>query len=620
MRNSDHFLEKIKTYKYVSFDIFDTLVFRNLGMPSDLFFFMEKELEMRGHKYNNFYHERVKAEKIAISQNTNSCEITLGDIYRCLNFNSEKEREFAQGLEIEMELKFCVANIEMIDVLKKAKQSGKTIIITSDMYLPKVAIEKILNNCDISYDYLYVSSEYGIRKSSGKLFRFILNDLGITKKDIIHIGDNRKSDYLVPRLIGIDSIRYQFVPSRFIESRPVKSDVLSHAIHAIKRNSTSHCDDYKAIGYNYFGSLLTGFTQWLVSDIKGKQINRILFFSRDGFVMQKAFNILYPEEKSDYVVISRRSITVPQLIDSKSWNDVINTLAYVKREELWKTLLHKIGLDDSHSIIKKLESKFGLNVTKEQLLHSEEYVNAFDEVKDMMWKNASIEEKEARQYLEKYFKGKVAIVDIGWYGTMQQNLESFFSGDKVEMNGYYIGLLAKDGYAREQRQGYIYDYKREATFEASLIYGFNGLIESFFSANHGSAKKYENGQPVLEEWESENWPIISKIQEGALQFCKDVKWLLDRYSMTIDSVEAYTCMQRLFVKPHKDEIKLLGKIVFFDTYYEPLIKFGRGLHYLMHPKDILKDLMASNWKIGFLKNLTGLWCADKIYLAIMKLK
>ena len=79
-------------------------------------------------------------------------------------------------------------------------------------------------------------------------------------------------------------------------------------------------------------------------------------------------------------------------------------------------------------------------------------------------------------------------------------------------------------------------------------------------------------------------------------------------------------MQRLFTKPNRREIRLLGKMVFFDTYYEPLIKFGRGWHYLAHPKEVMKDLLVSNWKIGFIKNLTGLRCSDKIYMLMMKLR
>ena len=105
-----------------------------------------------------------------------------------------------------------------------------------------------------------------------------------------------------------------------------------------------------------------------------------------------------------------------------------------------------------------------------------------------------------------------------------------------------------------------------------------------------------------------------------LAFCRDVKWLINRYPVRIDNVEAFKEMQRLFTKPQRNEIRLLGEMVFFDTYYEPLIKFGRGRHYLRYPMDIIKDFLASNWKIGFLKNLTGLACADKLYLVMMKLK
>lgn len=139
-----------------------------------------------------------------------------------------------------------------------------------------------------------------------------------------------------------------------------------------------------------------------------------------------------------------------------------------------------------------------------------------------MVKNAQAEMKEAKAYLDPYFDGRnVGIVDIGWYGTMQQVLKKLY-GSNAKINGFYVGLLKRDGYSAANMHGYIFDYLQKNEFNDKLIYGFNGLIESFFSANHGSTKRYKNKIPILENWESDNWPIISRVHDGALQFCKDI--------------------------------------------------------------------------------------------------
>ena len=168
--------------------------------------------------------------------------------------------------------------------------------------------------------------------------------------------------------------------------------------------------------------------------------------------------------------------------------------------------------------------------------------------------------------------------------------------------------------------GYIFDYLHKNKYDDRLIYGFNGLIESFFSANHGSTKNYLRRKPVLEEWESENWPIISKVHEGALKFCEEAKESIIENGRILTLEEAFSPLLRFMIKPTQEEIDSFGKIVFFDTYYEPLVKFGGAVNYLLHPKRILTDLMASNWKIGFIKKLTNLSVSDKIYLTLMKFK
>ena len=93
------------------------------------------------------------------------------------------------------------------------KESGKKIIIISDMYLDSSIIEEILQNCgyDLADVPIYVSSEYGKTKRSGNLFRTVLEHEEVEAGKVLHIGDNLISDYLMPKKCGMKSFLYRRV-------------------------------------------------------------------------------------------------------------------------------------------------------------------------------------------------------------------------------------------------------------------------------------------------------------------------------------------------------------------------------------------------------------------------
>ena len=73
--------------KAVSFDVFDTLVVRNVSVPEDIF-------ELTAIRYNRLYPQenlpanfcqiRIDAEKSAREKN-GKCEVTLNEIYQCMD-------------------------------------------------------------------------------------------------------------------------------------------------------------------------------------------------------------------------------------------------------------------------------------------------------------------------------------------------------------------------------------------------------------------------------------------------------------------------------------------------------------------------------------------------------
>ena len=90
----------------------------------------------------------------------------------------------------------------------KVKESGKKIIIISDMYLKSDTVRLILTNGGYNLDgvNVYVSSEYVKTKRTGSLFKTVLSLENVAPHNIIHIGDNLRSDWFRPKLIGMKSL------------------------------------------------------------------------------------------------------------------------------------------------------------------------------------------------------------------------------------------------------------------------------------------------------------------------------------------------------------------------------------------------------------------------------
>ena len=52
----------------------------------------------------------------------------------------------------------------------------------------------------------YVSSEYALTKRTGKLFKKVLELESVKSKEVLHLGDNLRSDWFRLKLIGVKAI------------------------------------------------------------------------------------------------------------------------------------------------------------------------------------------------------------------------------------------------------------------------------------------------------------------------------------------------------------------------------------------------------------------------------
>lgn len=609
-----------KDFAVISFDIFDTLLSRCLPKPADVFSLVESVAEERGVDAEGFREMRIVAERSATTRNPSGKEITLAQIYEELPF-PEKTKNILMGLELEVESRVLVPNEPMVALTRHFRELGKIVVVASDMYLPGNFLYKILEACGVSFDKLYVSSEIGVRKSRGALYDFMVADLGVEKRDILHVGDNLLSDVVSPRRKGLAAIWYR--PR--LASVPVPSGSLAELIcSGIAMRPYAHgFYSFKAIGFSYLGPFLVGLCQWIHEEVKRCPGSTLHFLSRDGYIISKAYKLFYPDNSANYTYVSRRCLTVPLLTDVDGWSDVVERVPYIKRHETMASLLEKVGLDDE-SLIMDLRTRYGNDIARTALLDGT-FDHLFDELCDRIRANAADERKAMDGYLAQEMGESSVLVDVGWYGTIQLCLERAVGRP---MHGLYVGLLRHNpDYALDNAKGYVYDYRTRDRFDSSLVFSFNGLIETFFSAPHGSVRRYccePDGRyvPVFAEAEMENARSISELHDGALAFVEEYVRLTNGLNISLLCPEySFAGMERLLVLPTLDEVELLGGLWFYDASFDPLVCYEGFREYVHNPKKAIRDFARSNWKMGFLRRLLPTAAAARsAYCALIRIR
>lgn len=190
----------LKKYNYISFDVFDTLIERDVPDPKDIFSIIEKTTDE-----TDFRNKRIKAEKIARSKSM-SGEVKLNEIYHEYEEN-QISRDELEKMEIKTEAQHLHKKKGMTDFYQRCITEGKTVFLVSDMYLSGKTLHQLLDNCGISgYRALYVSCDYQDNKVTSQLFKILLKDERIDRDKLLHIGDSPKADYIGAHKAGIHSI------------------------------------------------------------------------------------------------------------------------------------------------------------------------------------------------------------------------------------------------------------------------------------------------------------------------------------------------------------------------------------------------------------------------------
>ncbi len=587
-KNYQELEQLLENYDYISFDIFDTLIKRNIKNPTDIFDIIERKTKIK-----DFKSKRITAEMKA-NQKSDLEEITIEDIYKEMDVDKE-----IMNLEIELEKNFCTKNIPIYDLYKNLLKKHKTIFFTSDMYLPKKTVEDILkSNGYTEYQKLYLSSEEKVKKRSGNLFKKILKENNIPNNKLIHVGDSFIGDYLIPQKNKINSLLIK----RDVNNLYFKSnnDSLDYNILSSFMNNNIHTKDpYEHFGYEILGPILYSFTSFIHKKVEEDRIQKLYFLARDAKIIMDVYKERYKEDIPIYYLnVSRKSVLNASLENLNNFEDILNKYKSILKEtSKVKDLLNVLNLKNKY--------EFDLNKLIMNLT-DEEKKEIFNKIKDELVKENKIQNEYLQEYLKQNdMNGNVGIVDIGWNATTQYYLKNL---TQANMHGYYYGINKDNKYKEYniKREGYLFNNN---LFDENqvIIYLNGGLFEIMFLAPEGTTIGYkkENNKiiPVLgkEDYKESNIKIVKKIQNMAFKFVEDIQKNFILENLTKETY--FENFKYLTANPTIRDIKLFKNIEFQNFDKRNLIDNKNLLYYLIHPKIFYKDFMNSYVKTMFMKNI-----------------
>ena len=610
---------RISAYRYVSFDIFDTLIKRNVEHSVDVFSILELQAG------SGFREQRIAAENKA-REEAGSKEITLKDIYA--HFPADRRKVLAEQ-EIKTELGATVANRPVLSVFRRCIDEGKTVYLISDMYLPEDVVVRILKKAGISgYRKLFLSSTYGVTKRSGGLYKALLSEEGLKSGTLMHVGDSNRGDYLVPRTLGIQAVliprRVQNLKFRGMEDNgSIQRNYLNHFII---NTFDGNPDPYYQFGYSLFGKLLYGFSCWVHDEAQKRGIKKLFFCARDGWMMKRAYDICFPGDEIDsvYLEVSRRSLRVPSLWKDKSNKDIIKKALTGKRTLLMSSVFDCIGLDMSQ--YRPQLERYGLSedsvFATDKAIEDSRLLGLLDEIKTDFQENSKREYVLLERYLRQLsMSGPIGIVDTGCAGTMQRFIEETLNDLRIGYRafGFYFGVSCQAERnivpgVKLDLDGYLFNHKDDGD-ESNLLRPFGSLFEWFFFEMKGSVKNYQlDGDAVVAErmpfefdkvpGKEEHIRRIQAVQEGSLDFLSVAKEDGCLPSLRLSMPDCFDGLSSFATDPSLTDVAMFG-----DIPYETMGAF-RSIaapdslsNYVIHPRKLIADLVESGWKTGFLKRL-----------------
>jgi len=281
------------------------------------------------------------------------------------------------------------------------------------------------------------------------------------------------------------------------------------------KNSPSAPSEIRDIGlkepsdsFELFGELASTLLYW-VSELHRKlienNVKQVFFLSREGQPLKKMFDSYCAHSgqliQSRYLEVSRRATLLPSLKSLEK--EKFTTLFRQYRCMSLFEFLSSIGLEAFRTELVALleisveESEqrfddFPESPLFHKLLKSSDFKKIFDEQRTL---RRSVFWRYLSSLAEDDVPEELVVVDVGWKGTIQDNLFTLLCNEPTstvkKVTGYYIGLVAEGAAGpMNAKHGLLFSTNNGRSPRYHVFNENRALFEIILAADHGSAASY----------------------------------------------------------------------------------------------------------------------------------
>ena len=575
--------------KIISFDIWDTIIKRKchpeeVKLATARYIVLKYENKLK-EKYKDIYEilktrDDIEAEECKKNkENGFDEECRILDVFKILEDKIFEEKlDIEEELlreEIEQEKRVIYINPEILPIFEKYKDLKMYCI--SDFYMDSNSLKELLDylNLPVKIEKIYSSADYLLNKRTGNLYKKAEEELGIKPEEHIHVGDNQYSDIEMANSLGIKTIKTTKQEFNFV---PEKGRKFEFDLSNVKKQGKTKEEKLFNTGVE-LAPLLYFFGYSIVEYAIKNNIDNVYYATREGETFIKIHQIIKENNPfgvelpdCDIIEVSRmatfsaslKEFSIPELLRLWSQYRVQSMKALFKTMaidiENYKSYLGKYDLNPEENIV---DPWFDLRV--QNLCADKEFTDKIQ-----------LELDRKRKELLEYFENKKKIkndekemfmVDIGWRGTIQDNLAHIFTNKKI--GGYYLTLY--DYYNLQLKNTYKISYLNDKNIRDNEVASMITLLEWIYNPGTGSVVEYKQGE-ALRRAKEEETDIVKKyikpMQEGMFEGAKVINEYMKYHPYEAEETKGYVydLIKRIKTDPSKELIEAYYSMVFNDTF------------------------------------------------------
>ncbi|MCW2276466.1 glycosyltransferase [Rhodoblastus acidophilus] len=598
----------------VSFDVFDTLLFRPGFQPSDLFHLLgSKAAELLG--LSDFFTIRSAAEhEMAVVtgrpesyRNLHTLEDIYHHIAKTYNLDPKKCQDLCR-FELELERTTLRPRNDVKRLYEKAVSLNKRIIVISDTYFSKPFMEALIAEKGFGeVSALYASNACGGRKDAGDIYAYVLEREGVEGRRILHIGDNLHSDVEMAAAAGIMGVHCPAVIENLLESpqspwRHVLADRVNldpgarlllglainawFAAHPSAGGESVFEDNLRLFGFVGLGPLLFHIAHEIAESGNIQQsYPAVCFASRDGYLPMRAYDLLTEGRKkipSHYIYCGRAAYDIYRFNGDPAAfmsGKVLRSQGYTLRS-LLKYLFEMKDGDLHDTLVNALDKKELDTPYVDSTAAIERICTQYNErISSFFNAERTISSQYYSSEIAKIESNRAIIFDVGYGGSVSRAIGAL-TGSKIDK----IYLKGDDENVDSDRtHGTLTRILMHDPDEVTRdVPGFFILLEELFSPVEGACIGFRREQgkilPILatnDIFGQRMRDDLAAIQESALDFVRVVKETFGALAPCLRVGAANHLMRPVqygFGRSAECEERIFSNILFSDLFFHNKVR------------------------------------------------